>query len=168
MKRLFILLAVCLLAIPVMAQTKEEKAAKAKALYENAKDAIETKDWVIIPEEVTDADGNTTTTNDASIFVAYEKTGLLLQGSAICGNSDTNLAEVSDYKVKYSKKGDMTVTFSILGRKLRGSFIIRIKHDTNAAEVIYTPSGSGQTLKRYRGPIVHTKEANYFKRSNAI
>lgn len=156
------------MAIPVFAQTKEEKAAKAKALYESAKDAIETKNWVVIPTEVTDADGNISTTNDASIFVAYEKTGMILQGSAVCGNSDTNLADVSDYKVKYNKKGDMTVMFSILGRKLRGSFVIRIKHDSNNADVIYTPTGSGQTLKRYSGPLVHTNEANYFKRSNAI
>jgi len=154
---------------PVMAQTKEEKEAKIKALYENAKDALDTKNWVIIPSSITDAAGNVENNTDAGIFIAFENTQMLLQGLAVCGNSDTNIAQVSDYIVKTNKKGDITVLFNILGRKVRGSVIIRMRADGgNIADVVYTPSGSGETVKRYTGPVVHCNQANYFKRANAI
>lgn len=168
MKKLFLILAACLMVIPVMAQTKEEKEAKAKALYENAKSAIDGKNWVVIPSQITDADGAVSNNTDQGIFMAYEKTQMLLQGWSVCGNSDTNMADVSDYIVKCNKKGDITVLFKILGRKVRGSVIIRVRHDGNNADVIYTPSASGETVKRFSGPIVPCNQANYFKRANAI
>lgn len=169
MKKILILLSLFLLAVPVMAQTKEEKEAKTKAVYENAKNAFETKDWVIIPTIITDSDGNVSNSTDAGIFIAFEKTQMLLQGWAICGNSDTNMAQISDYIVKTNKKGDITVLFNILGRKVRGSVVIRMRADGgNIADVVYTPSGSGETVKRYTGPVVHCNQANYFKRANAI
>lgn len=169
MKKILLLLAAFLMVAPVMAQTKEEKEAKVKALYENAKDAFDTKNWVIIPTLITDADGNVENNTDAGIFLAFEKTQMFLQGWSVCGNSDTNVAQVSDYIIKTNKKGDITVLFSVLGRKVRGSVVIRMRADGgNVADVVYTPSGSGETVKRFTGPVVHCGEANYFKRANAI
>lgn len=169
MKKLFVLLVATLMVLPLFAQTKEEKEAEAKALYELAKDAVESKDWIIIPTEITNAEGRVSDNNDASIFIVYEKTGeMYLQGWSICGNSDTNFVEVKDYKVKYNKKGDITVMFSVLGRKVRGSYIIRIRHDGNQADVTFTPGTQEVTVKRFSGPLVRSGQANYFKRSNAI
>lgn len=169
MKKLFVLLLATLIALPLFAQTKEEKEAQQKALYDNAKEAVENKDWVIIPTEVTNAEGRVSDNNDASIFIAYEKSGeMYLQGWSICGNSDTNVVEVKDYKIKYNKKGDITVMFSVLGRKVRGSYIIRINHEGNQADVTFTPGTQSVTVKRFSGPIVKCGQANYFKRSNAI
>jgi hypothetical protein len=170
MKKILLLLAAFLMvAPPVFAQTKEDKDAKIKALYENAKEAFDAKDWVIIPTLVTDADGNVENNTDAGLFIAFEKTQMFLQGWSVCGNSDTNLAQVSNYMIKTNKKGDITVLFNILGRKVRGSVIIRMRADGgNVADVVYTPSGSGETVKRYTGPVVHCNQVNYFKRANAI
>ena len=169
MKKLFLLFVATLLVLPIFAQSKEEKAAQQKALYEVAKEAIENKDWVIIPTEVTNAEGAVTENSDMGIFIVYEKgKEMYLQGWGICGNSDTNVVEVKDYKVKENKKGDITLMFNVLGRKVRGSYIIRIRHDGNLADVVFTPGSQSVTVKRFSGPLVPTAQANYFKRSNAI
>ncbi len=164
MKKVLFLIIAVFITLPIFAQSKEEQEAKQNALYEVAKEALEEKDWVIVPNEI----GSQSST-DQAIFIAYEKSQMIIQGRGVCGNSETNIAEVKDYKIKVSKKGDITLTFRVLGRKIKGSYIVRIKNGSNYADCIFTPAGNtgGETLK-FRGPLVKTGQSKYIKRSNAI
>lgn len=191
MKKLIFFAVALLIALPIFAQNTD-KESEQTALYENAKEAIESKDWVIIPTEVTDANGRVSNNDDAGVFIVYENgKDMYLQGYGICGNTYTNVVEVKNYKSKINKKGDITLTFNVLGRKVSGSYTIRIKNNSNIANVIYTPAGNKGTvagfsskeqdiaagaredagdkeIKRFSGPIVRSNQAKYIKKTNAI
>ena len=169
MKRFFILAVALLIALPNFAQklSKEEKAAQQKALYETAVKALEEKDWAIVPSSYIDEDGVDNQLTDNSIFISYERANMFMQGWTVCGNSYTNIAEVKEYEMVKDKKGNLkTVIIRVQGRHIQGTYKLTMpKVDNgNMVSVIYTPS-SGATRK-FQGPLVPSKVAGFYKKSN--
>ncbi len=169
MKRFLILAAALMMVLPSFAQklSKEEKAAQQKALYETMIKALEEKDWAIVPTSYIDADGVDNQLTDNSIFISYEKTNMFMQGARVCGNSYTNIAEVKEYDLVKDKKGNLKkVVITVQGRHIQGRYQITMpKVDNgNVVDVIFQPS-SGATRK-FQGPIVPSKVAGFYKKSN--
>ena len=169
MKRFLILAAALMMVLPSFAQklSKEEKAAQQKALYETMVKALEEKDWAIVPTSYIDADGVDNQLTDNSIFISYEKTNMFMQGYRVCGNSYTNIAEVKEYDLVKDKKGNLKkVVITVQGRHIQGRYQITMpKVDNgNVVDVIFQPS-SGATRK-FQGPIVPSKVAGFYKKSN--
>ncbi|MBE6244379.1 MAG: DUF4251 domain-containing protein [Bacteroidales bacterium] len=169
MKRFLILAAALMMVLPSFAQklSKEEKAAQQKALYETMVKALEEKDWAIVPTSYIDADGVDNQLTDNSIFISYEKTNMFMQGARVCGNSYTNIAEVKEYDLVKDKKGNLKkVVITVQGRHIQGRYQITMpKVDNgNVVDVIFQPS-SGATRK-FQGPIVPSKVAGFYKKSN--
>ena len=147
--------------------SKEEKAAQQKALYETMIKALEEKDWAIVPTSYIDADGVDNQLTDNSIFISYEKTNMFMQGYRVCGNSYTNIAEVKEYDLVKDKKGNLKkLVITVQGRHIQGRYQITMpKVDNgNVVDVIFQPS-SGATRK-FQGPIVPSKVAGFYKKSN--
>ncbi len=170
MKKIISLAFMMLLAVaPVFAQklSKEEKAARAKAQYESAVQCIEGRNFVIVPTQYMDSDNVLQTNNDNARFFSCEGKQFFIQG-AICGgdNNTPYVAEDTEYTVTKDKKGNIKLRILVNGRKVRGTYTISVRTSGNFADVIYTPpTGS---VRKFSGPLVPVKEANYNKRSNPM
>ena len=169
MKKFLVLAVALMIALPNFAQklSKEEKAAQQKALYETMVKALEEKDWAIVPTSYIDDDGVDNQLTDNSIFISYEKTNMFMQGYRVCGNSYTNIAEVKEYDLVKDKKGNLKkLVITVQGRHIQGRYLITMpKVDNgNVVDVIFQPS-SGANLK-FQGPIVPSRVAGFYKKSN--
>lgn len=169
MKKLIVLLAAAALCFqPLSAQKmgKEEKAALTEREHQEAVDAIKAKSFVIVPSTYQLQDGSMGDNDNNDNFISVEGEKAFSQGSIVCDNSNTNVAEMTAYDVKESKKGAVTLTVTVLGRKWNGTYRITLSAKGNQADVIFNqPSGS--TL-RFSGPVVPLAKASYNKRSNPI
>ena len=169
MKKILILALALVFVLPSFAQklTKEEKAAQQKALYETMVKALEENDWAIVPSSYTDSDGISEQLTDNGIFISYEKKNMFMQGLRVCGNSYTNIAEVKDIEFNKDKKGNIkNVIIRVQGRHIQGTYKITLpKVDNgNNVDVIFTPSSG--TTRKFQGPLVPSKVAGFYKKSN--
>lgn len=169
MKKILILALALVFVLPSFAQklTKEEKAAQQKALYETMVKALEENDWAIVPSSYTDSDGISEQLTDNGIFISYEKKNMFMQGLRVCGNSYTNIAEVKDIEFNKDKKGNIkNVIIRVQGRHIQGTYKITLpKVDNgNIVDVIFTPSSG--TTRKFQGPLVPSKVAGFYKKSN--
>lgn len=169
MKKILILALALVFVLPSFAQklTKEEKAAQQKALYETMVKALEENDWAIVPSSYTDSDGISEQLTDNGIFISYEKKNMFMQGLRVCGNSYTNIAEVKDIEFNKDKKGNIkNVIIRVQGRHIQGTYKITLpKVDNgNIVDVIFTPSSG--TTRKFQGPLVPSRVAGFYKKSN--
>lgn len=168
MKKLLILFAALLCVLPLSAQkmSKEEKAAAAKEAYDAAVKAVEEKAWVIVPTSYYTLDGDIETNDDNSVFLSYERANAFAQGRFLCGNANTNIAEVTEYTVKTDKKGNIKIKMVVNGRQWRGTYQISVRANSNDATINFTPPTGNS--RKFDGPLVPLAGANYYKRSNPI
>ncbi|HON54606.1 MAG TPA: DUF4251 domain-containing protein [Bacteroidales bacterium] len=168
MKRFLLIAIMSFVAFSVgYSQNKAEKEAAAQVLFESAKAAIESKDFVIVPDSYENEDGSMETNTDNSHFLAYEGGQyLFLQGSIVCNNNYTNKTTVNSFEQKVDKKGNLSVLMQISGSQINARVEIMVRKGTNYAEVIITPS-SGKT-KKFSGEVVPRSKAKYYKKSNII
>ncbi|MBQ7643716.1 MAG: hypothetical protein IJS84_01670, partial [Spirochaetales bacterium] len=78
-----------------------------------------------------------------------------------------NIAEVKEYEMLKDKKGNLkTIVIRVQGRHIQGTYKISMpKVDNgNVVDVIFTPS-SGATRK-FQGPVVPSRVAGFYKKSN--
>ncbi len=168
MKRFLILAVALMVALPTFAQklSKEEKAAQAKALNETAIKAIEDNDWAIVPTSYIDADGVDNQLTDNAIFISFEKTQFFAQGARVCGDGRTLVAEIKDFDKKIDKKGNLKMSFNVVGRYIQGKYQVTMKNNGNVADVIFTPTSG--TVRKFQGPILPSKAAGFYKKSSPM
>ena len=169
MKKILVFIVALMMALPVFSQklSKEEKAAQQTALYETMVKSVEENDWAIVPTSYIDDDGIDNQLTDNRIFISYEKTNMFMQGWYVCGNSYTNIAEAKSVEVNRDKKDNIkNVIIRVQGRHINGTYKITFPkvNNGNVVDVIFMPS-SGATRK-FQGPLVPSKVANFYKRSN--
>lgn len=170
MKKTLLILLILFTVTPIISvaqkQTKEEKAAIARAAYDVAVKCVDAKDFVIVPSSYTDKEGMIEANTDNSNFLSFETKKLFLQGDIVCDNRYTNIAEATEYIPSFDKKGNLRLRIVVMGRMVKGTYIISMRSNDNMADVIFTPQ-SGVTRK-FSGPIVPLNAANYNKRSNPM
>ncbi len=170
MKKLLLVLLAVAISLPAFSQklSKEEKAARAKAAYEAAVEAINARAWVLVPANFTFSDGTMTDNTNNDNFLSCEGKNLFAQGKNVCDNNYTNLLTDSTYDVKVDKKGNVRMRIVVSGRMMGGTatYTVSMRSTGNNADVIFT-QGSGRTIK-FSGPIVPLKGASYNKRSNPM
>lgn len=168
MKRLLLIPFILFTILPLIAQkqSKEEKAAIAKAAYDTAVKCIENKNFVIIPSSYTDKDGMIESNTENTNFISYENNNLFLQGNIVCDNKYTNIAEASEYIPTFDKKGNLRLRIVVIGRMVKGTYVISMRANTNLADVIFTPQSG--TTRKFSGPIVPPDAVKYNKRSNPM
>ena len=168
-KILLVLLAFCI-ALPSFGQklSKEEREAAAKAANTAALDAVKAKAFVLVPTTYTEdaADGTISDNTDNSNFFSCEGENCFAQGVICCDNRYTNICEPTEYSMNIDKKGNMKLRIVVSGRMLKGTYTFSMRHNTNHADVIFSPQNG--TTRKFSGPIVPLKEANYNKRSNPM
>lgn len=156
-----------MLVVPAFAQkkSKEEKAAELKQAYDMAIECLNNRDWVLVPSSYTALDGTFENNIEDTYFLSAEKTQFFSQGSFVCGNSFTNVADGTEYEVTVDKKGRATVILRVNGNYWKGTYKITVNpKGGNNADVIFTPQ-NGDT-RRFSGPIVPVAGAKYTKRSS--
>ena len=92
---------------------------------------------------------------------------MFMQGFRVCGNSYTNVAEVKEYTENKDKKGNIkNIIIRVQGRHIQGTYKISLpKVDNgNIVDVIFTPSTG--TVRKFQGPVVPSKVAGFYKKSN--
>ena len=105
MKRLFALISVLCLTLSIsFAQSKAEKEAAAKAIFDKTVALIDAKDFVIVPDSYDSSTGNVETNTDDANFISFEKEIVYLQGMIVCSNSYTNKTSITSYKQELDKK----------------------------------------------------------------
>lgn len=168
MKQLLLLSFALLIMLPTVAQkqSKEEKAALAKVAYNTAVKCVEDKNFVIIPSSYTDKDGVIETNTENTNFISSETTNLFIQGEIVCDNKYTNIAEATEYTPIFDKKGNLRLRIVVMGRMIKGTYIISMRANTNMADVIFTPQSG--TIRKFSGPIVPVNAAKYYKRSSPM
>ncbi len=168
MKKSLLILSVMLVTLPLAAQklSKEEKAAAAKAAYSVAVESVKSRNFVIVPSSYTQKDGLIETNIDNANFLSCEGNDLFAQGLIVCDNKYTNILDAAEYTPVFDKKGNMKLRIVVIGRMMRGTYSISMRNNTNIADVIFTPQ-SGETRK-FSGPLVPLRSANYNKRANPI
>lgn len=169
MKKILVFIIALMMTLPVFSQklSKEEKAAQQTALYETMVKSVEENDWAIVPTSYIDDDGIDNQLTDNRIFISYEKTNMFMQGWYVCGNSYTNIAEAKSVEMNKDKKGNIkNVIIRVQGRHINGTYKITFPkvNNGNVVDVIFMPA-SGATRK-FQGPLVPSKVANFYKRSN--
>ena len=169
MKRILLLAALALCALPLLGQklSKEERAAAGQARYDAALAAINAKTWVLVPSEYTNPDGEMETNDDNSVFLSFEGGNVFGQGRCVTDNTQNNIGEATKYDVNVDKKCNVKITMIVSGRMWRGTYKISMRKGDNEADVIFNPGGSG-TTRRFHGPIVPLAGADYNKVSNPI
>jgi Domain of unknown function (DUF4251) len=165
MKRIFILIAIMGFIAPMsMAQNKKaEKEAAAKAQFDKAVAAIESKDFVIIVD--TYGTGTIETNTDMANFLSYEKDFVFLQGYP-AANSYTNKLEVSEYKQEADKKGNLNISMQVKGFYINARIEIFLKKGGNYADVIVSHRKEGS--RRFSGEVVPKSQSKYFKRPGEV
>lgn len=168
MKHLLLLSFALLITLPLVAQkqSKEEKAAIAKAAHEVAVKCVEDKSFVIIPSSYTDKDGVIEANTENTNFISYEATNLFMQGEIVCDNKYTNIAEATEYNPAFDKKGNLRLRIVVMGRMIKGTYVISMRANTNMADVIFTPQSG--TIRKFSGPIVPVNTTKYYKRSSPM
>ncbi|MCI1778366.1 MAG: hypothetical protein LKI53_00220 [Bacteroidales bacterium] len=168
MKKLLLILCAFMIAMPNYAQklSKAEKKAAEQKAHDKAAEYIKAKDFIIVPASYEDGDGIMQSNTNNSNFLLCQMKTMYAQGSIVCGNSYTNQVEATEFLPKFDKKGNLRLSIVVSGRMLRGTYTISMRHNSNMADVIFTPI-NGKTRK-FRGPVESPKEASYNKRSNPI
>ena len=147
-----------------MAQNKKaEKEAAAKAQFDKAVAAIESKDFVIIVD--TYGTGTIETNTDMANFLSYEKDFVFLQGYP-AANSYTNKLEVSEYKQEADKKGNLNISMQVKGFYINARIEIFLKKGGNYADVIVSHRKEGS--RRFSGEVVPKSQSKYFKRPGEV
>ena len=169
MRKLILLLGifVALTAVSFAQNKKAEKEAAAKAQFEKAVAAIDTKDFVIVVDTYEDPKDNTLQTNtDMGIFVSYEKDFAFLQGTFLTGDNSTHRMNVSDYKQTVDKKENVRIEMQLKGSLLTAKVEIFLKKGGNYADVIITPVKG--PAKRFSGEVIPRTESKYIKRPGMV
>lgn len=167
MRKFTAILAMIFVALPLFGQkmTKEEKKAAQKAAHDEAVEAIQLKSFVIVPTSYQTVDGNVESLNTNEIFLSVEGDKMYSQGM-IGGTAAANVAEATEYDVNIGKKGDVKINIKVLGRFWKGSYTIKMRKDSNEADIMYNKPNS-PTL-RLTGNIVPLAKADIFRRSNPM
>ena len=168
MKRIFFLVGlVCITLSVSFAQNKKaEKEAAAKAQFEKAVAAIETKDFVIIVDSYESDNGIIETNTDVANFISFESDFVFMQGPIVAGNGYTNKLSVSDFKQVVDKKGTVKIEMQCKGSFVTAKVEISMKSGGNYADVIITPSKGD--AKRFSGEIIPRAESKHFKRPGVV
>lgn len=168
MKKITLIAFLFILVIPAWGQrmTKEEKAALAKAAYETAVKCINEKSFVIVPATYTDKDGVMESNSENTNFISCESGQIFTQGTIVCDNKYTNVADATEYTPTLDKKGNLKLRIVVNGRMIKGTYVISMKANTNVADVIFTPASG--TTRKFTGPVTPLTGSSYYKRSNPM
>lgn len=165
------LLAICFLSaalIPSVGQDKKaEREAAAQAAFEKAFATVETKEYVIIVATYQSEGGIFNDNSDNATFLAFENDHIILQGTIVAENSNTNKLMVSDYEQVTDKKGNVRISYQAKGVLINAKVEMSLKKSAgNVADVIITPTRG--TVKRFNGEIVPKAQSKYFRRVGEI
>lgn len=153
--------------------TREEKKAAQKALdmsyFEEAKQAIESQAFTLEADRVifkrgrsafVTANTNFVTVNgeQSSVQVAFNTT---LSGPNGIGGVTVD-GRVSNYQVKTDKKGNVFVSFSVMGIGISAQVNITLTHGSNQASVDIRPNFNSNRLT-LTGTLLPLDKSNVFK-----
>lgn len=180
MKRFF-LITIAVLALSCMAlrgqeeqrltrqQRKELKARIDSLRFEQAKQLVAEKDFVLESDEVIFKNGITAYVNSNTNFVSVKGENAVVQvafnipmGGPNGIGGITVSGSVSGYKVTTDKGGNETVEFGVNGFGISAKILITLFEGSDRAELDITPNFNARRLT-LRGRIVPTEESNVFK-----
>ncbi len=169
MKRYLIsIILITAMVMPLFSQSKKaEREAAALAAFEVAVATLETKDYVIIVGTYQGEGGSFNDNTDPANFLAFEGDHIILQGTIITENNNTNKLTVSDYNESTDKKGNIRVYYQAKGLMINAKVEMSLKKSAgDVADIIITPTRG--TIKRFNGKIVPRAKSNYFRRPGEI
>lgn len=186
MKKILFLLAILLIGTgAMMAQddkTSQKEAKKAEkeakkateqaeqmALFEQAKQALENKDFVLEAERVEFKRGSyvyvTPNTNFVSLVDNRASIQLAFNGGRPGPNGIGGITvegNISNYEIKTDKKGNVTVNMMVQGVAVSASVSIRLIHGSNRCLATVNPNFNSNRVT-FNGFLYPSEESNVFK-----
>lgn len=151
---------------------KEKKAAQAaldQLLFEEAKQAVDNKAFVLEADQVIFKYGTTAFVSSNTNFVAVDGDNAVVQvafnipvGGPNGLGGVTVDGKASDYKVQTDKKGNIHISMNVMGVGISAQVIINLPKDGNDASVDILPNFSSNRFS-LSGRLLPLKKANVFK-----
>lgn len=153
--------------------TREEKKTEQetldKLLFEEAKQAIENKSFVLEADQVIFKYGTTAFVSSNTNFVGMDGDNAVVQVAFNIPVSGPNGlggitvdGRASDYKVKTDKKGNISVSMNVMGTGISAQVNITLMKGGNTATVDILPNFNSNRLS-LSGQLLPLKRANVFK-----
>lgn len=154
-------------------QTREEKKAEQEALdqmlFEEAKQAINDKQFILEADQVMFKYGTTAYVTSNTNFVAVKGDEAVVQVAFNIPVSGPNglggvtvTGSVSNYKVKEDKKGNLSVSMNVMGTGISAMVTIQLPNGTNRATVDISPNFNSNRFT-LTGSLLPADKANVFK-----
>lgn len=137
--------------------------------YVMARNAIDTRSFVLEAEQVTLSRGQTIHVNSNTNFVSVDDDNAVVQVAFNVPMSGPNGiggvtvdGNLSDYKVKIDKDGDCMVSMSVMGLGISANVFIRLYNNSNMAYVTISPNFNSNRIS-LSGRIVPLEESKVYK-----
>lgn len=180
MKRIIYLLLIAIFCIAgsALAQekkkmSKEERKAAEKELgirlFNQAKEAIENKSFVLEADRIVFKYGQSTYVTSTTNFVSVNDDKATVQiafpGARLGPNGLGGITvdgTLSKYVIKYDKKGNLSLSFSVQGIGISAQVLVRMSDGSNIATADISPNFNSNRMTM-RGSIIPLEDSNIFK-----
>lgn len=151
------------------AQKREQQAKENMEAFDQALQAIKSQNFVLEAEQVQFGAGRSIYVVSQNNYVLMDGDKAMVQLSFNNGNPGLNGAggitiagQVSDIKMRTSKKGNITYQFNINGNGMSGTVVINLpKGNSYATASVSSTFTNGQTT--FRGYLIPGAQSNVFK-----
>lgn len=154
-------------------ETREQKKMEQEQLdqlyFEEAKQAVESKDFILEADQVIFKWGTSAFVSSNTNFVAVKGDEAVVQVAFNVPFSGYNglggitvTGQVSDYKQKEDKNGNLYVTMNVMGTGISAMVSINLPKGTNRASVDISPNFNSNRFT-LRGTLLPAGKANVFK-----
>ena len=143
-------------------QMKAEQDARDRLAFEEARKAVEAKEFVLEADQVSFKSGSTahvsSNTNFAVVQVAFD---IPVSGPNGLGGVTVS-GSTSDYRQSVDKKGNIRVSMNVIGTGISAQVYINLPNGGNQASVDISPNFNSRRIT-LRGELLPLSEGNIFQ-----
>lgn len=150
-------------------QMKAEQDARDRLAFEEARKAIEAKEFVLEADQVSFKSGSTAHVSSNTNFVAVQGDKAVVQVAFDIPVSGPNglggvtvSGSTSDYRQSVDKKGNIRVSMNVIGTGISAQVYINLPNGGNQASVDISPNFNSRRIT-LRGELLPLSEGNIFQ-----
>lgn len=143
-------------------QMKAEQDARDRLAFEEARKAIEAKEFVLEADQVSFKSGSTAQVSSNTNFVAVQVAfDIPVSGPNGLGGVTVS-GSTSDYRQSVDKKGNIRVSMNVIGTGISAQVYINLPNGGNQASVDISPNFNSRRIT-LRGELLPLSEGNIFQ-----
>ena len=142
-------------------QMKAEQDARDRLAFEEARKAIEAKEFVLEADQVSFKSGSTAQVSSNTNFVVQVAFDIPVSGPNGLGGVTVS-GSTSDYRQSVDKKGNIRVSMNVIGTGISAQVYINLPNGGNQASVDISPNFNSRRIT-LRGELLPLSEGNIFQ-----